>query len=348
MSAQIPRLVWRNGVAYATWFEANKNRTIRVSLHTKDHDEAKTLFAGFLLDGADILAGTGRNARITVGQALDDYYREHVDLKCADKVRQKNAIVHLKEFFGNADLRSIDIPLSRAYAAARRAGTIGGGSRRPDKVGSDSTIRRELTVLKAAAHHALRWKRTTSADMPQMEMPVEDPGEAVWYTRDELAALMGAAEGDLLKFIRIAYYTAARRHSIEALTAEQVDLEQKRMNLALPGERRTAKRRPKVPIFAEIAGDVAELVERAPRGPLFGPGKVFYRPYRALCEDMGLPEKANPHILRHSRATHLLQDGVSLWAVAKLLGDTVATVERVYGHHCPDFLAATLGKEIAA
>ena len=33
---------------------------------------------------------------------------------------------------------------------------------------------------------------------------------------------------------------------------------------------------------------------------------------------------------------------VSLWDVAKLLGDTTATVERVYGPHCPDHLGAPM------
>jgi penicillin-binding protein 1A len=45
----------------------------------------------------------------------------------------------------------------------------------------------------------------------------------------------------------------------------------------------------------------------------------------AQAEAVDLKHKRNPHILRHSRATHLLMEGVSLWDVAKLLGDTVAT-----------------------
>ncbi len=51
----------------------------------------------------------------------------------------------------------------------------------------------------------------------------------------------------------------------------------------------------------------------------------------------------SPHVLRHTRATHLLQDRKSPWAVANLLGDTVKTVLDVYGHHCPDFLDEIFG-----
>jgi site-specific recombinase XerC len=43
-------------------------------------------------------------------------------------------------------------------------------------------------------------------------------------------------------------------------------------------------------------------------------------------------------MLRHSRATHMLMDGEDPYKVAKLLGDTLATAERVYGHYDVDYL----------
>jgi len=36
----------------------------------------------------------------------------------------------------------------------------------------------------------------------------------------------------------------------------------------------------------------------------------------------------------------MLQEGVPIEQVAAILGDTIATVERVYGHHCKDRLLA--------
>jgi integrase len=49
------------------------------------------------------------------------------------------------------------------------------------------------------------------------------------------------------------------------------------------------------------------------------------------------PDKVTRHTLRHTRATWLLQAGVDLWTAAGFLGMTVRTLERVYGHHCPDY-----------
>jgi integrase len=102
-----------------------------------------------------------------------------------------------------------------------------------------------------------------------------------------------------------------------------------------------------VPIDPRIRGTVERLViEAEARGDeyLFGNNRSMYRAFRDHMILLGYIGRSHPHVLRHSRATHLLQDGVPIFDVARLLGDTVATVERVYGHHSADHLAATLGR----
>jgi integrase len=44
-----------------------------------------------------------------------------------------------------------------------------------------------------------------------------------------------------------------------------------------------------------------------------------------------------PHTMRHTRATWLMQKGVDLWQAAGHLGMTTTVLEKVYGHHAPDF-----------
>lgn len=354
----LPWLDKRNGVYYANWYEPAQEingvkrpgRTRAVSLHTSDPAEAAASFAAFLGQGQTLYASGVETIGLTVAKLLDHYEIEHVNTpKVADKVRQLNAISHLKAHFGNTQVADLDIPASRGYSVARRTGAVGGGKRhRGDRAkGSDSTIRRELNVLQAAVNHAKRWKRLPAGAQPVIELPAgAPPSEEKWLTREEVKALHAAATGPVKDFVLLAYYTAARRASIETLRTEQVNLVTGRLNLRKPGEAVTKKRRALQAIHPTTRPVLERLVRDAKDGWLFGPSVDFYRPFREAARAAGIDDgRAHPHVLRHSRATHLLQDGKPPYVVANLLGDTLTTVLRVYGHHCPDFQADVLGDE---
>lgn len=332
----------RNGIFYVVWYDAETRHNKRQSLGTNDPMEAQKRFAAFLSGGMDQISPR-RAAGLTVAAALDDYYREHVATKVVDKVRAGDAIKHLKAYFGNELLRDIDIPASRGYAEARRSGVVGGGLRRRAGQGSDSTIRRELVVLNAASSHAIKWKRLSPTEKPSLELPAEAVREEIWLTQLEVATVLATAQGRLKDFLTLLYYTGARRGSIERLTRFQVDLRAGRINLSSPKEtdlqRTSNKRRPVLPIFPEIRPTVERLMlENVGSEWLFGDARDMYRPFVNHLTELGLAAKAFPHVMRHSRATHLLQEGVDIYTVARLLGDTVATVERVYGHHSAEYL----------
>lgn len=345
-----------------------KGRTERRGLRTRDADIARDRYTAFLQAGEAALDRFARDAGLIVADALDDYYREHVAAKddkgrpnVADPRRQADAIRNLKAFFGRDLMSSIDIPRCRAYKLARRAGQIGGGARHTGdrKRGSDATVKRELNVLKAAARHAQRWKRIPLDKMPTFEMPSEehDGQEAPWLTKDQVAALFAKCDeaiamhrmlGEDAKALRVqqlrdwmelTYWWGARRKSIERLHVSQVSLEQGTVNLQKAGARVTKKRRPIVPVFPQMQATVERLASMSAEtdGWLFGRTADFYRPFRRLCRACGIAGDW-PHVLRHTRATHMLMDGGNPYKVAKLLGDTLTTVLRVYGHACPDFL----------
>jgi integrase len=50
----------------------------------------------------------------------------------------------------------------------------------------------------------------------------------------------------------------------------------------------------------------------------------------------------SPHVLRHTAATHMARRGVSLWMIAKVLGNTTALVERVYAKWVPENAVGTV------
>lgn len=315
-----------NGVYYAFWWDSSLGRTERQSLGTKDPAEAQAAFALFLQEGRDVIRGKP-SLRLTVCDAIDQYLSEHVDKRCAAPERQHYAAAPLKTFFADTAMSDIDAPLSQEYARWRGV--------------APGTTRRELNMLVAAANHARRRKRLPADEMPMVELPhVPGRGRAEFFTVEDIKRLMDESSGKLHAFIVLAYFTGARRESVESLEVSQIDLENRVIYFHKHGRRETSKRRAIASINDQMEAQIRLLMALTETKYLFGAPTEFYHRFKKLCARLGID--GHPHMLRHSRATHLLHDGVSRWKVAKLLGDSPDTVERVYGHHSPDYARETV------
>ena len=240
------------------------------------------------------------------------------------------AIKALTPFFTHKNVFEIDIPLCRQYVAYRMGKGV-----------SMSTAARELTVLRAACNHALKWKRIRENDKPTFEIPTDLPRRDVWLFKDELRHLIDTAEREIEGFIRIAYATGSRRRAIEQLEWHQCDMVRGSIDLDKRGEAKSSKRRPTVPM-GELRPFLTELYNNRENEFVLGSDKdllyLFTKTLKradllTVGDRDGRPAgKITPHILRHSRATHLLEDGVSIYSVARLLGDNPTTIQKTYGH----------------
>jgi integrase len=190
--------------------------------------------------------------------------------------------------------------------------------------GSNGTSRRELGVLRAAINYAYNCGRITRT--VHVELPERPESRDRWLTREEASRLLRASRTPQARlymplFILLGLYTGRRKGALLPLRWPQVDLERGLIDFEIPGRQRTNKRRGKIPI-----------------------------PPKAACKRAEL-EDVTPHTLRHTAATWLMQAGVPLWEVAGFLSMSVETLQRVYGHHHPDYMrgaAEAIGKKSSA
>lgn len=347
--ASQPWIEVRGTQFYVFWYDAAARRTRRRSLGTGDSATAQAAFAAFLVE-SNRLAVAAEPAALTAGAALDAYWNEHVmaargdgSAKVIDRQRIQAIIANLKAHFAALPIAAIDQPAVDAYMAKRRSGAIQIGTKR---TAGDGTLLRELSCLRAATNHAIRRRRMAADAAPYFDLPQAPPPKDRWLTPAEASALLAAAGGPealrlsrLYRFLMLALYTGARKQAIQGLMWSQVDFATGLIAFNRPGERQSNKRRPTVPMATELRRVLERaFAEKSSLYVLDGPGETKTAFRNALGRAGMASSGVTRHTLRHTFATWALQRGVAPWQVAGVLGDTLTTVMRVYGHHIPDRL----------
>jgi integrase len=233
----------------------------------------------------------------------------------------------------------------------RLSGITAGVCREVARGWSPSASRRYLETLRAAVRYWHR-ERGPLAAMPSIVLPPRRPARSRWLTRSEAARLLqGAKERHLRRFILLGLYTGSRSAVILRLQWDQIDLTRGIMARTRQGEvAHDKKRAPDVRLGRRILAHLARwrhldggqgfLVRYDGNGYIPNPiGRIgsVKRAWATARIAAGLGPEVTPHILRHTRATWMMQAGVPIWEAAGALGMSTETLERVYGKHSPDW-----------
>ena len=295
---------------------------------------------------------------ISVADVLSIYADDCAPKGEAARKKFDQRIGRLNDFFGGKSLSEINGETCRAYVASR--GNAGGS-------------RRDLEDLRSAInHHA---EEGFHRAIVRVTLPEKGQPRDRWLTRSEAARLLwtcwrhrelqlrhrGPDKGlrlptaryplrHLARFILIALYTGTRAGAIACASPSRgegrsfVDLEGGLFYRLPQGATPTKKRQPPAPIPARLLAHMRRWHVKGIVKDHFvewngSPIASVKTALKTAVRLAGLSGKVTPHTFRHTAATWLMQTGVSVWRAAGFLGMSVETLDRVYGHHHPDFLA---------
>lgn len=330
-----PRLHLRAGKSPG-WIIIDGPREIRTGFgpeHSGDADELWQALADYRARRSARPRGSRTPDRMMIGDVLTLYGEEHAPTTAAPE-RIGYAIKALEPFWAGQPVSAIKGATCRRYLKERGV--------------ADGTVRRELGCLRAALVYCEEDGYLTHA--LKVWLPEAAPSKNRWLTRDEAAKLLRAARGlqrgrHLARFILIALYTGTRRDAILRLQwnpnteGGHVDLKHGLLFRKSAFARRTKKRQTPVkiprPLLAHLRrwrGHSRQHVVEYNGMPV----RAIRHAWEAACARAGLDD-VTPHTLRHTAATWLMQRSTEKWAAAGFLGMSMETLERVYGHHHPDF-----------
>jgi integrase len=323
------------GVYEVRWCEAGRSK--RASTGCRDFSLAQDFMGRFILRRN---ATEAERKNPSIATILTDYRKEHVEEHVMDKVRADNCITRLLVGFGSLRPEQVTNETVSSYKAARRVQLAG-----------DSTISRELVVLVAALNHARKNRRVSADAIPFIQKPPATPPRSFALTAKEAQQLRRSAAGfspfghsRISLFVEIALATGARRRSIETLTWQQVDFEQGVINFGGDGLKQKNKRRGLVPMNSILLQRLRIAKCYSINEFVLGSDKSIQGEFDKLktyaadwCENPRFLE-LTIHDLRRTWATLAAQSGVSIYDIAGVLGDSVATVEKHYAKHCPQHL----------
>lgn len=209
------------------------------------------------------------------------------------------------------------------------------------------TINRKISSLKSFFKYQLKTGRLLQTPMSTITGPKQNKRLPVFVEEKDMETLFSHVEfpdtwqGRTERLvIRLFYNTGMRLSELIQLKWSQVDMAQTQLKVLGKGNKERL-----IPISRELAAELQQYqadktVELAIGEQLFVTGKgrplVHGSVYRFVKKYLGTVttiQQKSPHILRHSFATHLMNNGADLNAVKELLGHSSLAATQVYTHN---------------
>lgn len=310
----------RTGIKFADYMVGGKRH--RVSLGTKNNEIA-IIKAGKIADNKD-----ARDSGRTPLQAFLDRYREY--LKATHRPASiKKFEIGLRKFLAFKQPKYIDeiTPALLDECAIFYKSKIK-GQKAPG-------LNRDIRAIKTAMRQAEFWDMIPPQNWRKVSKFKEVKGRVEYHTAKEIKEILKIFNPAWQLVVLLGVRAGLRRGEIALLRWADIDFKNNQIYIA---PNKTDNHR-----FVPMATDLRKALEKAKKCAKNGAefvlnvGEDRYSPYYLTAfyakeTKEKLPFKCGMHKLRHTFASHLVQNGVDLYRVSKLLGHSSIKMTEIYAH----------------
>ena len=224
-----------------------------------------------------------------------------------------------------------------------------------DLIGEDiaaKTINRKASSLKSFFKYQMKMGKLTTSPMVAVNTPKVNKRLPEFVLEEDLQTLFTHVEfpddwkGKTERLVLLLFYSTGMRLT-ELITIKKGDVDYPKSQIKVLGK---GNKERIIPVSTELMDSLEEYVSQKPAtiegiDNLFVNSKgkalqqrsvyTFVHQYLSVITTI---KKKSPHILRHSFATHLMNNGASLNAVKELLGHASLASTQVYTHNTIDKL----------
>ena len=282
-----------------------------------------------------------RRARLEAEQHLRAYLEALVAGKNLSAYTLRNYTTDLRHFFDflddrDATVRSLDKLLMREYLSGLVAAGVASGS-----------VTRKVSTLRSFYRY-LRAERVIKDDpMFGVRGPRRERRLPTFLGHDQVDALITAADGTRPNELRdravleLLYASGLRVSEVVGIDVKDVDLDDRTVRVFGKGsrERMVMMGRPAARAVQRYLRDGRPGLAQRKGTALFlnrDGGRLSQRAVQTVVRKYalkaGLDRSVHPHLLRHTFATHLLDNGAELRVVQTLLGHANVNTTQIYTH----------------
>jgi len=309
----------RSGIFYIVY--SAKGRRLWRSTRTRNSKEAYRIFLESPLDSKP-------DSVLLLHSQIDEYL-SYVKTNFSPRTHEAYSLVlkHLTKFLGDLEVGKITGLMLERYKAERVKHV------RP------ATINLEIRAIRTFLGRLKKWniiQEDPSKDIRELRIPEEPP---VYLTQGELDQLIsGISDRWLRQIVLFAAMTGLRLGEILNLSWEDVSFLDRTLTIrsrenfrVKAGKMRTIPFNKTAENLLKEIGPGEGLVFRGKRGGKAN-GNFVSEQFRYVIRKMGFNRRIHFHSLRHTFASLLVKEGVSLYHVQRLLGHSSPSVTEMYAH----------------